>query len=505
MKIGLISFSFGEPYRGMTQKMIKSIFNKFLGFDSVTIFVFSDISFEGAYCFHTPNPENATQIKMSKFKWIYERREVLKDFDLLYVIDADCIIVGDISQQDIIPENESSLSCVTHPWQCDWKNKWLLESNPDSEAYLDDIKTYVQSSFFGGYSKLVLEVCKELGSWAEKDQSKNIIPKWYDESYLNKYISKNTPRYLTDDYACISHKVHGLPDFIAYQDRPNKKTVKIIHFNSHQENQNEMIPIVFSFNKSYIPYAKVAINVMLKRCSSRVKLYCFGLELEENDFSYFRDLMDKFNGEFVGVNFNQEKLNDFREIGYLTKTTYLRLFIPEIVKEDKVIYCDCDTLFLSDITGLYNIPLNDNYIMGAEDWGSVRNQDFNKIVGKLNLTQTYINCGIIVLNNKALRSMDFARICNEVNKEYYYDIRYADQCIINKVLDGKKQIMPWSWNYQFMSGYESVSKLPSPNAIHFLEMVKMWMPTRATSENHEFWVREALSCGLEKEEIGIRD
>lgn len=264
-----------------------------------------------------------------------------------------------------------------------------------------------------------------------------------------------------------------------------------------------MIPIVFSFNKGYIPYAKVAISSILKRCSSKVKLYCLGLDLQEKDFDYFRNLMINIEGEFSGIHFNSNQLSEFRDIGYLTKTTYLRIFIPDLIKEDKVIYCDCDTLFLADITELYNIPFDGKYIIGAEDWGSLYDREFDRNK-KLQLNQVYINCGIIVLNNKALREINFVKTCFEINKKYYDEIKYADQCIINKALDGFKKIMPLEWNYQFLSRHNSISLFPKVKAIHFLEAIKLWMPNKTIKGNYEFWLSEALSYGFKKEEIGIQ-
>ncbi len=272
-------------------------------------------------------------------------------------------------------------------------------------------------------------------------------------------------------------------------------------------NTDKIIPVVFSFDKNYIPYAKVAINSVFAKCSSRIKLYCFGLDLQESDFDYFRETAAKFGGEFEGVHFTSDQLSEFEVTKYFTKTTYLRIFIPKFVKEDKVIYCDCDTLFFTDVTELYDMPFDGKYIIGAEDWSSInmKNSGFDRIE-KLDLPKddTYINCGIIVLDNKSLIEMDFVKLCYETNLKYKDKLQYVDQCVINKVLEGKKKIMQWAWNFQFISQFQSLDHILPQPAVHYVGETKLWMASQTNPRNHEIWLAAALSYGLKKEELAIK-
>jgi len=267
---------------------------------------------------------------------------------------------------------------------------------------------------------------------------------------------------------------------------------------------NKVIPLVFSFNKKYIPYAKVALNSIFKRSSSKIKLYCFGLDLQDSDFDYFKNLAVKFGAEFESHHFYSNQLDHFRDIHYLTKTTYLRLFIPEIVKEDKVIYSDCDVIFLEDITELYDMPLDDDYVLAAQDW-AYDNQHWHPFdrPEKLDLTDTYVNCGIMVLNNKALKNIDFQGLCTSINNKYKEVLTCADQCILNKLFEGKKKILSNGWNFQFLAHANNLDHILPMSVIHSIGENKIWMQDRSIPRNFDFWVSEALSYGLTKEEIGV--
>jgi len=69
-----------------------------------------------------------------------------------------------------------------------------LEHNPESLAAVtedDDLSTYWQACFWGGRSEYFLKVSKELEERTDKDLEKNIIAKFWDESFLNKYFIEN--------------------------------------------------------------------------------------------------------------------------------------------------------------------------------------------------------------------------------------------------------------------------------------------------------------------------
>ena len=96
---------------------------------------------------------------------------------------------------------------------------------------------------------------------------------------------------------------------------------------------------------------------------------------------------------------------------YYSKTTYFRLFLPELYPQyDKVLYLDSDIVILSDIAELYNIDMGDNLIVGTPD-GAVQNipifQEYvEKVVGVIDFNN-YFNAGILVMNLEELRKYKF--------------------------------------------------------------------------------------------------
>lgn len=136
---------------------------------------------------------------------------------------------------------------------------------------------------------------------------------------------------------------------------------------------------------------------------------------------------------------------------YITNDTYFRYLIPELAPEiKKTIYLDVDTIVKGDISELYNEDLGDNYIGGInhpkEYWDNF--PLFYKIVSNLKLDNPYfyINGGVIVFNCEKCRKDRVGELLIQKTKELKEKIMWADQDIMNLVLQGKIKELPWQYN-----------------------------------------------------------
>ena len=69
------------------------------------------------------------------------------------------------------------------------------------------------------------------------------------------------------------------------------------------------------------------------------------------------------------MNYYIEKVKDkLYTRDYYTKTTYFRLFIPDLYPQyDKVLYLDSDIVVLGDIAELYNTNIKGNLVAAVPD------------------------------------------------------------------------------------------------------------------------------------------
>ena len=175
----------------------------------------------------------------------------------------------------------------------------------------------------------------------------------------------------------------------------------------------KIIPIFFAVNDEYAPFLAVALTSLFENCN---KNYFYKIHIIEDNISNInKEKIKKIqisNSEiiFSSINHNLECINDNKNNrlrpDIFTLTIYFRIFIPDMFKEyDKAIYIDSDIIVSGDISELYNIDLENNYIGACQDKSIIGIKEFEDYftygVG-VKYTE-YINSGVLLLNMKKLR------------------------------------------------------------------------------------------------------
>ena len=114
---------------------------------------------------------------------------------------------------------------------------------------------------------------------------------------------------------------------------------------------------------------------------------------------------------------------------------------------DRILTLDLDTLVVSDISELWDIPLGNNYMAGAID------------VPLMGSDGTYINAGVVMWNLKQLRDGMGDRLIEELNTHYH---KYPEQDAINMLCKGHIYLL----NGKYNSGTHSRTN-GSPKILHF--------------------------------------
>ena len=129
---------------------------------------------------------------------------------------------------------------------------------------------------------------------------------------------------------------------------------------------------------------------------------------------------------------------------WVTVQAWFRIKLPDMCPDlDKILYLDCDTLVLNDLSELFNTDLNEKYLAGVKDvWG------VDKYCKRLNMTSgVYLNSGMLLLNAKYCREENFFnKIVDYANKNAKI-IEFCDQDSINKIADEKKVVLHPRFNF----------------------------------------------------------
>ncbi len=213
------------------------------------------------------------------------------------------------------------------------------------------------------------------------------------------------------------------------------------------------IPIFFAVDDGYCPFLAVAIQSLIDNASAEntylIKILNTDIS-EENKRKIGKYERENVDIEFVDLNYYIQKVKDkLYTRDYYSKTTYFRLFLPNLYPQyDKVLYLDSDIVILDDIAKLYNTDMGDNLVAAAPD-DVIQTmpvfQDYvEKVVGVADFRR-YFNAGILLMNLHELRRFKF-----QEKFVYLLDkIKFAvaqDQDYLNRLCKGRVKLLDRTWD-----------------------------------------------------------
>lgn len=241
----------------------------------------------------------------------------------------------------------------------------------------------------------------------------------------------------------------------------------------------QVIPIFFAVDDGYIPFLAVSIQSLADHASDEnqyvIKVLYTNIS-EENQKKISKYERENISIEFVDLNYYIEKIKDkLYTRDYYSKTTYFRLFIPNLYPQyNKILYLDSDITILSDVADLYNIDIGDNLIAAAPD-DVIQTievfQDYvEKVVGVADY-RNYFNAGIIVMNLDELRKFDFQEKFLYLLSTVKFSVA-QDQDYLNRLCKGRVKLFSNTWNRMPIGG--DVVDRDDLHLIHYNLAFKPW-------------------------------
>lgn len=200
MKICVITIATGR-YIQFVEKLLDSIEQNFLVGHDISCLLFTDNNLEEvsdnikvSNIEHKVWPEPA----LKKYNYINSEKEYLKNFDYIYLFDADVYFVDEVKEEVL-----QNLVGVLHPYKIlEDKSVYPYEPREESMAYVsnENRNKYYAAAFVGGKTEYFLGMAETISKRVIQDEKNNITAVWHDESHLNKYFNENPPTDLSPSY-----------------------------------------------------------------------------------------------------------------------------------------------------------------------------------------------------------------------------------------------------------------------------------------------------------------
>lgn len=268
------------------------------------------------------------------------------------------------------------------------------------------------------------------------------------------------------------------------------------------------IAIAFASNDFFVPYMATMIYSVAVNGSEENNYDIVILTSDiskENEQILVNMLVDFTNVSLRIVNVEKyvSEYNFYTENkDGLTKETYYRLLIPEIMAEyDKVLYLDGDMVALVDVADLFHTDLTGYLLASSRDFCGLI-EYYNPLTElkkyrdkelKLKQPNDYFIAGMLLINIKEFQEL--------YDTEYLLDFatsrewRQHDQDVLNVLCEGKVKLVSASWDVmkpefnQYLPEYlqrELCASIENAKIVHFGGDRKPWLCMDAPFSEY-FW------------------
>ena len=218
--------------------------------------------------------------------------------------------------------------------------------------------------------------------------------------------------------------------------------------------------IVYASDRNYATLTAVSACSALRH-NPGARIVLLGYDLEEDAQDIVQSRVDRSGGEFLYLDVSPaiKELQDKKYNGYTSYAAYARIFIPQLLHDEKrVVYIDGDTLVNGSLGELLEIDLKGcPFALGVDCVPS----SYRKVIN-LPKPSPYFNSGVMLIDLDAWRSHRCTeRFLDELNSPAGPN-PLGDQDIFCRAFRGEIALLPPKWNFIshfFLFSYEGLERV----------------------------------------------
>lgn len=424
-----------------------------------------------------------------------------QELDKILYLDCDTII-----RKSLLPL-----------WNIDLENKFIAAVEDVSLSKDKAKQLNLKDNFFFNAGILLIN-CKE---WRKH----NLLKK------INQYVSTNDVLWADQGVLNIltdQHKTKISPDFnymevwwreneCQYEAKDllvyKKKDPTIVHFTGIKPNEEKCqnsfkseflnyynlipykgdflnkVPIVLASDNNYALFMYITMVSILENANASY-IYDFYLLVpsffsKENEEKILK-LKEKYNCQINFIDMKNHFSDLIMQINHITSPTYYRLLVANLLPKEyeKCIYLDVDICVCQDISKIFNLDIENNYIAGVVAAGYYFEEENNCKRLDLPSMKQYVNAGVLLMNLKQIRQDNMTQKFIDLSKRNYAS---QDQDVINIACFGKIKTLPPKYNVmtarlftnderlkEIYSETEIIEAKNNPIIIHYAAKEKPW-------------------------------
>jgi len=228
-------------------------------------------------------------------------------------------------------------------------------------------------------------------------------------------------------------------------------------------NNKNLINICMSLDNNIIYPTLVSMVSALENNNNKKNILSYNLLLS-NDFNkeniqIFESLKRTYQ---IIINYYiiPNIFTSFKKWKNGTRCHYHKILIPILFPNlERVIYLDCDTLIFKDLSEMYNLNFNHNFILGAQAHDKYIRKKFNLKLKVL------VNSGVILFNIQKIRKYN-----KDIELLYFImknskKFKYPEQDSINIVFNPRIGLLPYQYGMRIIDSLETYKNHCEPSYI----------------------------------------
>lgn len=129
----------------------------------------------------------------------------LRQNDFVFNLNSNYRAVAPIHDTELLPDASNGWLCgLCFDFYLERQpNTFTYDRNPDTQAYIPygSGKHYFQGGFYGGRTDEFIEMSRQIKTMTDIDIARRLIPRFHDESYVNRYLLERTSKVIGTKYA----------------------------------------------------------------------------------------------------------------------------------------------------------------------------------------------------------------------------------------------------------------------------------------------------------------
>lgn len=254
----------------------------------------------------------------------------------------------------------------------------------------------------------------------------------------------------------------------------------------------DLINIAFVSSREYLQHLSVAlVSLFTHSPAGGLNVYILNVDFDQTAWDLINRLNRKHGHRLNNVRISDHCLDGVAASGEYTRTTYRKLFIPDVIPHDKVLYLDSDLVVVNPLGELYAVDVEDVYLAAVVNPGFSRHRQLGMDPGS-----RYFNAGVMLMNLKKWREDSIRAKVLQFAQNHPESV-LADQDGLNAVMNGRWKELSPKYNLQtyYFENAGNGASLPSavreavasPTIIHFTACPKAWYFKSTDKYKYLYW------------------